>query len=230
MLVSLAYLSPARRIVSASVASARGFNLRCPDDLIPSPTADSHRHASNRATEMNRLPDGCAISAASSYPVPSGSFSDAKVTRRIARNRPAAGHRKDQQRSRGHGWHLHRSVESHRNHIMKKLNFSSFSELMRFAIRNHLIEPSPSTLALRLTLRLTLAVTLILEQPVQVHRTGQPLMLVLCRLHCRRSGALKCASVVATTFDGALDLAICASATVNSLHSALALSPPPHRP
>jgi DNA-binding NarL/FixJ family response regulator len=34
-----------------------------------------------------------------------------------------------------------RTVESHRNHIMKKMNFSSFSELMRFAIRNRLIEP-----------------------------------------------------------------------------------------
>ncbi|MGD0427298.1 MAG: response regulator transcription factor [Candidatus Acidiferrales bacterium] len=34
-----------------------------------------------------------------------------------------------------------RTVESHRNHIMKKMNFSSFSELMRFAIRNHLVEP-----------------------------------------------------------------------------------------
>ncbi|MFZ3217739.1 MAG: response regulator transcription factor [Candidatus Acidiferrales bacterium] len=34
-----------------------------------------------------------------------------------------------------------RTVESHRNHIMKKMNFSSFSELMRFAIRSHLVEP-----------------------------------------------------------------------------------------
>jgi DNA-binding NarL/FixJ family response regulator len=34
-----------------------------------------------------------------------------------------------------------RTVESHRNHIMKKMSFSSFSELMRFAIRNHLVEP-----------------------------------------------------------------------------------------
>jgi DNA-binding NarL/FixJ family response regulator len=34
-----------------------------------------------------------------------------------------------------------RTVESHRNHIMKKMNFASFSELMRFAIRNHLVEP-----------------------------------------------------------------------------------------
>jgi DNA-binding NarL/FixJ family response regulator len=34
-----------------------------------------------------------------------------------------------------------RTVESHRNHIMKKMNFSSFSERMRFAIRNHLVEP-----------------------------------------------------------------------------------------
>jgi DNA-binding NarL/FixJ family response regulator len=34
-----------------------------------------------------------------------------------------------------------RTVESHRNHIMKKMNFASCSELMRFAIRNHLVEP-----------------------------------------------------------------------------------------
>jgi DNA-binding NarL/FixJ family response regulator len=34
-----------------------------------------------------------------------------------------------------------RTVESHRNHIMKKMNFTSFSDLMRFAIRNHLVEP-----------------------------------------------------------------------------------------
>jgi DNA-binding NarL/FixJ family response regulator len=34
-----------------------------------------------------------------------------------------------------------RTVESHRNHIMKKMNFASFSELMRFAIRNNLVEP-----------------------------------------------------------------------------------------
>ncbi|HEY0701676.1 MAG TPA: response regulator transcription factor [Candidatus Acidoferrales bacterium] len=34
-----------------------------------------------------------------------------------------------------------RTVESHRNHIMHKMKFGSFSELMRFAIRNHLVEP-----------------------------------------------------------------------------------------
>jgi DNA-binding NarL/FixJ family response regulator len=34
-----------------------------------------------------------------------------------------------------------RTVESNSNHILKNMNFSSFSELMRFAIRNHLVEP-----------------------------------------------------------------------------------------
>jgi DNA-binding NarL/FixJ family response regulator len=34
-----------------------------------------------------------------------------------------------------------RTVESHRNHIMKKMNFGSFSDLMRFAIRTNLVEP-----------------------------------------------------------------------------------------
>jgi DNA-binding NarL/FixJ family response regulator len=34
-----------------------------------------------------------------------------------------------------------RTVESHSNHIMKKMNFASFSDLMRFAIRNSLVEP-----------------------------------------------------------------------------------------
>jgi DNA-binding NarL/FixJ family response regulator len=34
-----------------------------------------------------------------------------------------------------------RTVESHRNHIMHKMKFNSFSDLMRFAIRNHLVEP-----------------------------------------------------------------------------------------
>ena len=34
-----------------------------------------------------------------------------------------------------------RTVESHRNHIMHKMKFESFSDLMRFAIRNHLVEP-----------------------------------------------------------------------------------------
>jgi DNA-binding NarL/FixJ family response regulator len=34
-----------------------------------------------------------------------------------------------------------RTVESHRNHIMHKMNFASFSELVRFAIRKNLVEP-----------------------------------------------------------------------------------------
>jgi DNA-binding NarL/FixJ family response regulator len=33
-----------------------------------------------------------------------------------------------------------RTVESHRNHIMHKMNFRSFSELVRFAVRNNLVE------------------------------------------------------------------------------------------
>jgi DNA-binding NarL/FixJ family response regulator len=33
-----------------------------------------------------------------------------------------------------------RTVESHRTHIMRKMSFRSFSELVRFAIRNNLIE------------------------------------------------------------------------------------------
>jgi DNA-binding NarL/FixJ family response regulator len=33
-----------------------------------------------------------------------------------------------------------RTVESHRNHIMHKMNFGSFSELVRFAVRHNLIE------------------------------------------------------------------------------------------
>ena len=33
-----------------------------------------------------------------------------------------------------------RTVESHRNHIMRKMNFASFSDLVRFAVRNHLVE------------------------------------------------------------------------------------------
>ena len=33
-----------------------------------------------------------------------------------------------------------RTVESHRNHIMHKMKFESFSDLMRFAIRNRLVE------------------------------------------------------------------------------------------
>ncbi len=34
-----------------------------------------------------------------------------------------------------------RTVESHRNHIMHKMDFGSFSELMRSAVRNNLVEP-----------------------------------------------------------------------------------------
>jgi DNA-binding NarL/FixJ family response regulator len=33
-----------------------------------------------------------------------------------------------------------RTIESHRNHIMHKMSFESFSDLVRFAIRNNLIE------------------------------------------------------------------------------------------
>jgi DNA-binding CsgD family transcriptional regulator len=32
-------------------------------------------------------------------------------------------------------------VESHRNHIMRKMDFESFSDLIRFAIRNNLVQP-----------------------------------------------------------------------------------------
>jgi len=34
-----------------------------------------------------------------------------------------------------------RTIESHRNHIMRKMKFDSFSAMMRFAIRTHLVEP-----------------------------------------------------------------------------------------
>jgi DNA-binding NarL/FixJ family response regulator len=34
-----------------------------------------------------------------------------------------------------------RTIESHRNHIMRKMSFASFSEIVRFAVRNGLIEP-----------------------------------------------------------------------------------------
>jgi DNA-binding NarL/FixJ family response regulator len=34
-----------------------------------------------------------------------------------------------------------RTIESHRNHIMHKMEFASFSDLVRFAIRNNLVEP-----------------------------------------------------------------------------------------
>jgi DNA-binding NarL/FixJ family response regulator len=33
-----------------------------------------------------------------------------------------------------------RTVESHRHHIMKKMNFASFSELVKFAVRNDLVD------------------------------------------------------------------------------------------
>ena len=34
-----------------------------------------------------------------------------------------------------------RTVESHRNHIMHKMEFESFSDMVRFAIRKSLVEP-----------------------------------------------------------------------------------------
>jgi DNA-binding NarL/FixJ family response regulator len=34
-----------------------------------------------------------------------------------------------------------RTIESHRNHIMRKMSFASFSDLIRFAVRNNLVEP-----------------------------------------------------------------------------------------
>jgi DNA-binding NarL/FixJ family response regulator len=34
-----------------------------------------------------------------------------------------------------------RTIESHRNHIMRKMNFGSFSDLVRFAIRVNLVNP-----------------------------------------------------------------------------------------
>lgn len=34
-----------------------------------------------------------------------------------------------------------RTVESHRNHIMRKMGFTSFSDLVRFAVRTNLIQP-----------------------------------------------------------------------------------------
>lgn len=33
-----------------------------------------------------------------------------------------------------------RTIESHRNHIMRKMNFTSFSDLIKFAVRNNLVE------------------------------------------------------------------------------------------
>jgi DNA-binding NarL/FixJ family response regulator len=34
-----------------------------------------------------------------------------------------------------------RTAEAHRNHVMRKLRFSSFSQLVRFAVRNSLVDP-----------------------------------------------------------------------------------------
>jgi DNA-binding NarL/FixJ family response regulator len=34
-----------------------------------------------------------------------------------------------------------RTIESHRNHIMHKMNFASFSDLIKFAVRSNLVEP-----------------------------------------------------------------------------------------
>jgi len=34
-----------------------------------------------------------------------------------------------------------RTIESHRNHIMHKMNFTSFSDLIRYAVRNDLVAP-----------------------------------------------------------------------------------------
>jgi DNA-binding NarL/FixJ family response regulator len=34
-----------------------------------------------------------------------------------------------------------RTVESHRTHIMRKMNFESFSELIRFAVRSNFVNP-----------------------------------------------------------------------------------------
>ena len=34
-----------------------------------------------------------------------------------------------------------RTIESHRNHIMQKMKFGSFSELVRFAVRHNLVDP-----------------------------------------------------------------------------------------
>jgi len=34
-----------------------------------------------------------------------------------------------------------RTIESHRNHIMRKMGFTSFSDLIRFAVRTNLIQP-----------------------------------------------------------------------------------------
>jgi DNA-binding NarL/FixJ family response regulator len=34
-----------------------------------------------------------------------------------------------------------RTIESHRNHVMTKMKFASFSDLVRFAVRSNLVEP-----------------------------------------------------------------------------------------
>jgi DNA-binding NarL/FixJ family response regulator len=34
-----------------------------------------------------------------------------------------------------------RTIESHRNHVMRKMEFTSFSDLVRFAVRSNLVEP-----------------------------------------------------------------------------------------
>jgi DNA-binding NarL/FixJ family response regulator len=34
-----------------------------------------------------------------------------------------------------------RTIESHRNHIMRKMNFTSFSDMIRFAVRSNLVAP-----------------------------------------------------------------------------------------
>lgn len=34
-----------------------------------------------------------------------------------------------------------RTAEAHRNHVMRKMKFSSFSQLVRFAVRNSLVDP-----------------------------------------------------------------------------------------
>lgn len=34
-----------------------------------------------------------------------------------------------------------RTIESHRNHIMHKMNFTTFPDMVRFAVRHHLVDP-----------------------------------------------------------------------------------------
>jgi hypothetical protein len=74
-----AALSHVRKILSASVFSISGFNARSPSDLTPFSTAGSHRQVSDSGTATNRFPACRATNGASSYPVPSGSFSVASV-------------------------------------------------------------------------------------------------------------------------------------------------------